>query len=67
MKALNGGEVALTWKRTTMIYNASHLDLTNCDSVVYEMKDGIPGMKFTAGGRDGWTPVRKRSLYALYT
>jgi len=22
MKALNGGEVALTWKRTTMIYNA---------------------------------------------
>ena len=38
----------------------SHLDLTNCDSVVYEMKDGIPGMKFTAGGRDGWTPVRKR-------
>jgi len=24
------------------------------------MKDGIPGMKFTADGRDGWTPVRKR-------
>ena len=38
----------------------THLDLTNCDSVVYEMKDGIPGMKFTADGRDGWTPVRKR-------
>jgi len=28
--------------------------------VVYEMKDGIPGMKFTADGRNGWTPVRKR-------
>ena len=24
------------------------------------MKDGIPGMTFTADGRDGWTPVRKR-------
>ena len=38
----------------------SHLDLTNYDSAVYEMKDGIPGMKFTVDGRDGWIPVRKR-------
>ena len=39
---------------------SSHLDLTNCDSVAYEMKDGVPGMKFTVDGSDGWTPVRKR-------
>ena len=24
------------------------------------MKDGVPGMKFTVDGSDGWTPVRKR-------
>ena len=39
---------------------SSHLDLTNYDSVAYEMKDGVPGMKFTVDGSDGWTPVRKR-------
>ena len=38
----------------------SHLDLTNCESVAYEMKDGVPGVKFTVEGSDGWTPVRKR-------
>ena len=39
---------------------SSHLGLINYDSVAYEMKDGVPGMKFTVDGSDGWTPVRKR-------
>ena len=39
---------------------SSHLGLTNYDSVAYEMKDGVPGMKCTVDGSDGWTPVRKR-------
>ena len=39
---------------------SSHLDVTDCDSVAYELKDSVPGMKFTVGGSDGCAPVRKR-------
>ena len=39
---------------------SSHLGLTNYDLVAYEVKDGVPGRKFTVDGSDGWTPVRKR-------
>ena len=37
------------------------MNLANCESVVYEMKDQVPGVRYTPpdGGDDKWTPVVK--------
>ena len=37
------------------------VDLTTCDSVSYEMRDCIPGVKYMKNGTQDWTPVVKRS------
>ena len=37
------------------------VDLTTCESVSYEMRDRIPGVKYTKNGSEDWTPVVKRS------
>ena len=33
------------------------VDLTTCDSVSYEMRDDVPGVKYTKSGTEDWTPV----------
>ena len=37
------------------------VDLTTCESVLYEMRDRIPRVKYMKNGTEGWTPVVKRS------
>ena len=39
------------------------VNLANCESVVYEMKDQVPGVRYTPpdGGDDKWTPVVKKT------
>jgi len=36
------------------------IDLTTCMSVTYEMRDDLPGVKFTRDGHTEWTPIQKR-------
>ena len=36
------------------------IDLTTCESVAYEMRDSMPGVKYTVDGSESWTPVMKR-------
>ena len=50
------------------------INLAKCQEVVYEMRDGKPGVKFTKGDEEGWTPVvrkcsRKKSniVYSTHT
>ena len=38
------------------------INLSTCESVMYEMRDDIPGVTFTRGGYTDWTPVRKSDL-----
>ena len=37
------------------------VDLSTCESVIYEVRDHIPGVKYTKNGNEEWTPVVKRS------
>ena len=37
------------------------VDLTTCESVSYEMRDRVPGVKYVKDGAEAWTPVVKRS------
>ena len=37
------------------------VDLTTCNSVSYEMRDQVPGVRYTKNGIEAWTPVVKRS------
>ena len=37
------------------------VDLSTCESVIYEMRDHIPGVKYTKNGNEEWTPVVKLS------
>ena len=37
------------------------VDLSTCEYVIYEMRDRIPGVKYTKNGNKEWTPVVKRS------
>ena len=34
------------------------VDLTCCDSVAYEMRDGTSGVKYTKNGTEAWTQIR---------
>ena len=36
------------------------IDLAKCQEVVYEMREGKPGVKFTKGDDEGWTPVVRK-------
>ena len=42
------------------LLSTSVVDLTSCDSVAYEMRDGTSGVKYTKNGTEAWTPVKKR-------
>ena len=37
------------------------VDLTTCNSVSYETRDQVPGVRYTKNGIEAWTPVVKRS------
>ena len=37
------------------------VNLTTCNSVSYEMRDQVPGVRYTKNGIEAWTPVVKRS------
>ena len=41
--------------------SASPIDLTTCQSVSYEMRDCVPGVKYIKNTTEAWTPVMKRS------
>ena len=47
-------------KQTVVNEQPSVVDLTSCDSVAYEMRDGTSGVKYTKNGTEAWTPVKKR-------
>ena len=51
-----------TTSAPTDLSETSAISLTACESVMYEMRDDIPGVKFVKGGQAGWTPVQKSGL-----
>ena len=51
-----------TTSAPTDLSETSAISLTACESVMYEMRDDIPGVKFEKGGQAGWTPVQKSGL-----
>lgn len=36
------------------------VNLAKCNTVTFEKREGTPGVKFTSGDGEGWTPVRRR-------
>ena len=48
-------------KQTVVNEKPSVVDLTSCDSVVYEMRDGTSGVKYTKNGTEAWTPCKEEA------
>ena len=39
---------------------SSKVDLCSCDTVVFEERNGVPGVNYEFDGKAGWIPVRER-------
>uniref|UniRef100_A0A1X7UC51 Uncharacterized protein n=1 Tax=Amphimedon queenslandica TaxID=400682 RepID=A0A1X7UC51_AMPQE len=39
--------------------STSKIDLCSCDSVVFEERNGVPGVNYEVDGKAGWIPVRE--------